>query len=58
MILGTAILVGKVGASIVLVMWFGGFWVKLRQEERLLAAHLSGYSDYMRRTKALVPFVL
>jgi protein-S-isoprenylcysteine O-methyltransferase Ste14 len=57
MIFGTAILVGKVGAFIVLVMCFGGFWVKLRQEEALLSKHLSGYSDYMRRTKALVPFV-
>jgi protein-S-isoprenylcysteine O-methyltransferase Ste14 len=58
MIFGTAFLVGKVGAFIVLVMCFGGFWVKLRQEETLLSKHLSGYPEYMRRTKALVPFIL
>jgi protein-S-isoprenylcysteine O-methyltransferase Ste14 len=57
MIFGTVILVGKVGAFIVLVMCFGGFWVKLRQEEALLSQHLPGYPEYMRRTKALVPFI-
>ena len=57
MTFGTAILVGKVGAFIILVMCFGGFWVKLRQEEALLTQHLPGYSEYMRRTKALVPFI-
>jgi protein-S-isoprenylcysteine O-methyltransferase Ste14 len=58
MVLGTAIQAGRVGAFIALVVCSCGFWVKLRQEERLLAQHLSGYSDYMRRTKALVPFIL
>jgi protein-S-isoprenylcysteine O-methyltransferase Ste14 len=52
MILGTAILAGQAGAFIALVICFGGFWVKLRQEEALLTQHLSGYSEYMRRTKA------
>lgn len=58
MIFGTATLVGKAGALIVLAMCFGGFWLKLRQEETLLSQHLPGYSDYMRRTKALLPFLL
>lgn len=58
LIFGSAILVGRAGAFIALVICFCGLWVKLRQEERLLAQHLSGYSDYMRRTKALVPFLL
>jgi protein-S-isoprenylcysteine O-methyltransferase Ste14 len=58
MILGTAVLAGRVGGFIALAFCFCGFWVKLRQEERLLAQHLSGYSEYMRRTKALVPFIL
>lgn len=31
--------------------------VKLLFEEKLLAAHFSGYSDYMKRTKRLVPFL-
>jgi len=58
MILGTAVLVGRVGAFVVLGFCCCGFWMKLRQEETLLSRHLPGYSDYMRRTKALVPFVL
>jgi protein-S-isoprenylcysteine O-methyltransferase Ste14 len=58
MILGTAVLVGQVGGFVALVICFCGFWVKLRQEEILLTKHLPGYAEYMRRTKALVPFVL
>jgi protein-S-isoprenylcysteine O-methyltransferase Ste14 len=58
MILGTAILVGQVGGFIVLLFCFFGFWVKFRREEKLLTKHLPGYSEYMRRTKALVPFLL
>jgi protein-S-isoprenylcysteine O-methyltransferase Ste14 len=58
MILGTAILAGHIGGFITLVVCFGGFWMKLRQEEALLTKHLAGYSEYMRHTKALVPFFL
>jgi protein-S-isoprenylcysteine O-methyltransferase Ste14 len=58
MILGTAVLAGQVGGFVALVICFAGFWMKLRQEEALLTKHLRGYSDYMRRTKALVPFIL
>jgi protein-S-isoprenylcysteine O-methyltransferase Ste14 len=58
MILGTAVIGGQVGGFIALAICFVGFWMKLRQEEALLSQHLPGYSDYMRRTKALVPFVL
>ena len=58
MILGTAVLIGRVGAFVVLAFCFCGLWMKLRQEEVLLTGHLPGYSEYMRRTKALVPFVL
>ena len=58
MILGTAIVVGQAGGFVALVICFGGFWMKLRQEEALLTEHLAGYSEYMRRTKALVPFIL
>ena len=58
MILGTAILVGRMGGFFALLICFGGFWVKARQEELLLAKHLPGYPEYMARTKALVPFVV
>jgi len=58
MVLGTAILVGRSGGFFALLVCFGGFWVKARQEELLLTKHLPGYPEYMARTKALVPFVL
>jgi protein-S-isoprenylcysteine O-methyltransferase Ste14 len=58
MILGTAVLAGQVSGFVALGICFGGFWVKLRQEEALLTAHLPGYSEYVRRTKALLPFIL
>lgn len=55
---GTVLLAGQVGGLVALVICFGGFWVKLRQEEALLTKHLPGYAEYMRHTKALVPFIL
>lgn len=58
MVLGTAILVGQVGGFLVLVFCACGLYVKLRREEALLTKHFPGYPEYMRRTKALVPFVL
>ena len=58
MMLRTIVLVGRVGGFLALAICFCGFWVKLRREEALLTKHLPGYSEYMRRTKALVPFVL
>ncbi|HKA54677.1 MAG TPA: isoprenylcysteine carboxylmethyltransferase family protein, partial [Candidatus Binatia bacterium] len=58
MILGTAVLTGQVGGFVVLVFCFCGLWVKLRREEAFLTKHLTGYYDYMLRTRALVPFVL
>ena len=57
MILGTAVLAGQTGGFVALLICFFGFWLKLRQEQALLTRHLPGYSAYMARTKALVPFV-
>jgi protein-S-isoprenylcysteine O-methyltransferase Ste14 len=57
MILGTAALAGQVAGFLGLLLCFFGFWIKLRQEEALLTKRLPGYPEYMRRTKALVPFL-
>ena len=36
-----------------------GFWIKSRQEERLLTTQfVDEYPRYRRRVKALIPFVL
>jgi protein-S-isoprenylcysteine O-methyltransferase Ste14 len=57
MILGTAVLSGHLGGFVATIVCFCGFWIKLRQEEVLLTRRLPGYSEYMTRTKALVPFL-
>jgi protein-S-isoprenylcysteine O-methyltransferase Ste14 len=57
MILGTAVLVGQLGGFVALLICFIGFWIKLRQEEVLLTAHLPGYSEYKVHTKAVIPFL-
>jgi len=36
-----------------------GFWIKLRQEERLMLQHFpDAYPLYRREVKALIPFVI
>ena len=57
MILGTAILVGQVSGFVALLICFLGFWIKSRQEEKLLTRYLPGYQEYKARTKGLVPFL-
>lgn len=57
MILGTALLSGHNGGFVAVVICFLGFRIKLRQEEDLLTKKLPGYSEYMARTKALIPFL-
>ncbi len=57
--LGTAIASGLLVAFVGLVLFFIGFWIKLKQEEALLLKHFPGeYPAYQARVKALVPFVL
>ncbi len=58
MILGTAVIAGTLSGFVALVACFAGFWLKLRQEENLLRRRLPGYSEYMARTRALIPFLL
>jgi len=58
MILGTAVLIGRISGFFALAVSFAGLWLKLRQEEKLLTKHFPQYAEYKARTKALVPFVL
>lgn len=52
---------GSAGASevwmIIVVSFLFGLYFKPRMEERLLAKAFPAYSQYKRRTKALIPFV-
>ncbi len=57
--LGTAIGSGMLVAFAGLALFFVGFWIKLRQEERLLVRSFPvEYPAYRARVRALVPYVL
>jgi protein-S-isoprenylcysteine O-methyltransferase Ste14 len=59
MCLGTVILAGWLHCWLGLVIIFAGLWIKLKQEESLMARHFPGdYPSYRSRVKALVPFVI
>ena len=59
MFLGTALAIGRIGGFIGLLVLFTGFWIKLKQEERLMIKHFGNkYLDYKKRTKALIPYVI
>jgi protein-S-isoprenylcysteine O-methyltransferase Ste14 len=58
MILGTAIITGRAGPFLALIICFLVYWQKLRQEEALLTRHFpETYPGYKSRTKALIPFL-
>lgn len=59
MCLGTAIHLGQLRGLLSLLLFTLGFWIKLRQEERLLLRHFPDtYPGYQREVKALIPFVI
>ena len=56
--LGTAVASGLLLAFVGLLLFFIGFWIKLKQEENLLLNHFPDeYPAYKARVKALLPFV-
>jgi protein-S-isoprenylcysteine O-methyltransferase Ste14 len=56
--LGTAVASGLLVAFVGLLLFFLGFWIKLKQEENLLLNHFpEEYPAYKARVKALLPFV-
>jgi len=57
--LGTAISAGQLRYWLGLLMVVIGFWIKLKQEERLMLRHFPDqYPAYQKQVKALVPFVI
>jgi protein-S-isoprenylcysteine O-methyltransferase Ste14 len=59
MCLGTAIDIGTLRGLLATVLMAIAFWIKLKQEERLLLRHFPDqYPAYCREVKALVPFVI
>jgi len=58
MYLGTALALGTAGGLAGFPILFLSFWIKYRQEEALMLGHFGDqYRDYMKRVRALVPFV-
>jgi protein-S-isoprenylcysteine O-methyltransferase Ste14 len=59
MALGTAINAGWLRCWLGVVVVGVGFWIKLKQEERLMSRHFPDqYPVYQKQVKALVPFVI
>jgi protein-S-isoprenylcysteine O-methyltransferase Ste14 len=57
--LGSAVGSGQLRFWLGLLFWFIGFWIKLKQEERLMLQHFPDqYPAYRQQVKALVPFVI
>jgi protein-S-isoprenylcysteine O-methyltransferase Ste14 len=56
--LGLGIWFGNLTGVTIFAVMFVAFWVRSREEEKLLTRHFPvDYPEYKRRTKALVPFV-
>jgi|SRR5579863_3613385 len=57
MFMGMALYCGRKACIIVFVCCFVAYYFKSQMEERLLAKTFPAYSEYKRRTKALIPFI-
>jgi protein-S-isoprenylcysteine O-methyltransferase Ste14 len=57
MFMGMALYCGRTACIILFVSCFLGSYFKSQMEERLLAKTFPAYSEYKRRTKALIPFI-
>ena len=59
MALGTTLDFGQLRCWLALPLMATAFWIKLKQEEKLMLCHFpQEYPVYMRQVKALVPFVI
>jgi len=59
MFLGTVMVLGHVAGIAGLVLVFTSFWIKLRDEERIMLKQFPDqYAAYQQRVKRIIPFVL
>lgn len=59
MCLGIAFEIGRLRGGLALLLMAVAFWMKLKQEERLMLRHFPNeYPAHRKRVKALVPFVI
>ncbi len=58
MYLGSMIVIGHLGGLLGIFVLFVSFLIKLRQEEQLMLKHFHHqYEEYMKRVKALIPYL-
>jgi protein-S-isoprenylcysteine O-methyltransferase Ste14 len=59
MIFATALAQGHLAAFVGTLLMFAGFWIKLRDEEKLMLQQFpERYTVYRQRVKCIIPFVL
>jgi protein-S-isoprenylcysteine O-methyltransferase Ste14 len=59
MFFATALAQGHLSGFVGTLLMFGSFWIKLRDEEKLMLLQFpERYADYRRRAKRIIPFVL
>jgi protein-S-isoprenylcysteine O-methyltransferase Ste14 len=59
MFFATALARGHLSGLVGTLLMFASFWIKLREEERLMLQQFTGrYADYQQRAKCIIPFVL
>ena len=59
MCLGTVVEFGKVRFWLAFPCWLISFWIKLKQEEKLMLEHFpDAYPAYKKQVKSLVPFLI
>ncbi len=59
MFLGTALAIGEAGGLLGWLLFLLSCWIKFRQEEKVMLAHFGDrYLAYMRRVRAIIPFVV
>jgi len=59
MFFATALAQGHLSGFLGTLLMFVSFWIKLRDEEKLMLQQFpERYADYRRRAKRIIPFVL
>jgi protein-S-isoprenylcysteine O-methyltransferase Ste14 len=59
MFFATALAQGHLSGLVGTLLMFASFWIKLRDEEKLMLQQFpERYADYRRRAKCIIPFVL
>ena len=59
MFFATALALGHLAGFAATLLMFASFWIKLRDEEKLMLQQFPGqYAAYRQRTRRIIPFVL